>query len=58
MKIESNELRQKINKLHSEMGFVSKSAVNKIINELEVEAKKERDRLMENPPIHSHGGWD
>ena len=40
MKIESNELRQKINKLHSEMGFVSKSAVNKIINELEVEAKK------------------
>ena len=35
MKIESNELRKEINKLHSEMGFVSKDEVKKIIDELE-----------------------
>jgi polyhydroxyalkanoate synthesis regulator phasin len=58
MKIDVNELRKEINKLHSEMGFVNKEEVKKIIDELEKEAKEEHDRLMEHPPIHSHGGWD
>ena len=58
MKIETNELRQRINKLHSEMGMISKEEVKKIIDKLEEEAKAEHDRLMSRPPIHSHGGWD
>ena len=35
MKIESNELRRRINKLFSEMGWISKEEVMKIIDELE-----------------------
>ena len=58
MKIESNELRKEINKLHSEMGWISKEEVKKIINKLEEEAEAEHDRVMNRPPIHSHGGWD
>ena len=58
MKIDSHELRKEINKLHSEMGWISKNDVKKVIDKLEKEAQEEHDRLMENPPIHSHGGWD
>lgn len=58
MKIWVYELRREINKLHSEMGMISKEEVKKIIDELEEEARIEHDRLMSNPPIHSHGGWD
>ena len=35
MKIDSNELRQELNKLHSEMGWVSIEEVKKIIKKLE-----------------------
>ena len=41
MKIESNELRQKINKLHSEMGHINKKSVEKILEELEEEETEE-----------------
>ena len=43
MKIESNELRKEINKLHSEMGFVSKDEVKKIIDELEEKTRSESE---------------
>ena len=58
MKIDVYDLRQKINKLPSEMGYISKQSVKEIIDELEEEAKAEHDRLMRSTPIHSHGGWD
>ena len=35
MKIDSNELRQELNKLHKEMGWVSIEEVKKIIKKLE-----------------------
>lgn len=35
MKIDSNELRKEINKLYSEMGWISKEDVKKVIDELE-----------------------
>ena len=41
MKIESNELRKEINKLHSEMGWISKEEIKKIIDKLEREAYKQ-----------------
>ena len=41
MKIDSNELRKEINKLHSEMGFVSKEEVKKVIDKLERESYKQ-----------------
>ena len=40
MKIDSNELRKEINKLHSEMGWISKEEVKKIIDKLERESYK------------------
>ena len=43
MKIESNELRKEINKLNSEMGFISKADVKKVIDELEEKAKAESE---------------
>ena len=43
MKIESNELRQKINKLPSEMGYISKQEVKEIIEELEKKAYSESE---------------
>ena len=43
MKIDSNELLKEINKLHSEMGFVSKDEVNKIIEELEEKTRSESE---------------
>ena len=43
MKIESNELRKEINKLHSEMGLISKADVKKVIDELEEKAYSEPD---------------
>lgn len=43
MKIESNELRKEINKLHSEMGFISKEDVKKIIDELEEKTHSESE---------------
>lgn len=41
--ISSIELRQKINKLHSEMGYISKQSVKKIIDELEQKARSESE---------------
>ena len=35
MQIDSRELRRRINKLYSEMGWISKAEVIKIIDELE-----------------------
>ena len=43
MKIDSNELRKEINKLHSEMGFVSKEEVKKVIDELEEKTRSESE---------------
>ena len=43
MKIESNELRKEINKLHAEMGQISKDEVKKIIDELEEKARSESE---------------
>ena len=34
MKIDANELRQRINKLHSEMGQINKKSVEQIIEKL------------------------
>lgn len=41
MKIESNKLRQNLNKLHTEMGFVNIKDVKAIITELEKESYEE-----------------
>ena len=43
MKIESNELRKEINKLHSEMGQINKEEVKKIIDDLEEKALSEKE---------------
>ena len=43
MKIESNELRKEINKLHSEMGFVNKADIARVINELEEKTRSESE---------------
>lgn len=43
MKIDANELRKEINKLHSEMGFVSKDEVKKVIDKLEQEARSKSE---------------
>ena len=43
MKIDANELRKEINKLHSEMGFVSKDEVKKVIDELEEKTRSESE---------------
>lgn len=43
MKIESNELRKEINKLHSEMGHINKKSVEKIIEKLEEKARSESE---------------
>lgn len=43
MKIESNELRKEINKLHSETGLVSKDEVKKIIDKLEEKTLSETE---------------
>lgn len=40
MKIESNELRKELNKLHSEMGLVSINTVKAIITNLEEKEKE------------------
>jgi hypothetical protein len=45
MKIDTNELRQRINKLHSEMGHINKKSVEKIIEELE---EKEKEKWKKN----------
>ena len=46
MKIDSIELRQGLNKLRSEMGFISKDAVKKIIKELEEKALTEEKQYV------------
>ena len=43
MKIEANELKQRINKLYSEMGWINKKSVEKIIEELEQKARSESE---------------
>lgn len=43
MKIDANELRQEINKLYSEMGFVSKADVKRVVDELEEKACSESE---------------
>ena len=41
MKIDSNELRKEINKLYSEMGWISKTDVKNVIDELERKTRSE-----------------
>ena len=43
MKIDSNELRKEINKLHSEMGLINKDDVKKVIDKLERETYKQSE---------------
>ena len=43
MKIEVNELRKEINKLHSEMGWISKEDVKKVIDNLEQKTRSESE---------------
>lgn len=43
MKIDANELRQRINKLHSEMGHINKKSVEQIIEELEEKTRSESE---------------
>ena len=43
MKIEANELRKEINKLHSEMGHINKKSVEEIIKKLEEKARSESE---------------
>lgn len=43
MKIDSNELRKEINKLHSEMGQINKDEVKKIIDKLEEKTRSESE---------------
>ena len=43
MKIDTFELRLKINQLHSEMGWVKKDEVKRIIEELEEKARSESE---------------
>ena len=47
MKIDTFELRQGINKLHSEMGWVKKDEVKRIIEELEEEAIRSKTEFYE-----------
>ena len=41
MKIEANELRKEINQLYSEMGWISKEDVKKVIDKLEQKTRSE-----------------
>lgn len=43
MKINSHELRKEINKLHSEMGWISKDEVKKVIDKLEEKTRSESE---------------
>ena len=43
MKIDSLTLRREINKLHSEMGWISKDDVKKVIDKLEQETYKQSE---------------
>ena len=43
MKIDSHELRKEINKLHSEMGWISKDDVKKVIDKLEQKTRSESE---------------
>lgn len=43
MKIEANELRKEINKLHAEMGQINKKSVEKIIDKLEEKTRSESE---------------
>lgn len=43
MKIDANELRKEINKLYSEMGWVSKADVKEVIDRLETKARSESE---------------
>ena len=43
MKIDANELRKEINKLYSEMGWISKEEVKKVIDKLEEKARAESE---------------
>lgn len=43
MKIDTSELRTEINKLHSEMGWVSKEDVKKVIDKLEQKTRSESE---------------
>ena len=43
MKIDSLALRREINKLHSEMGWISKDDVKKVIDKLEQESYKQSE---------------
>ena len=43
MKIDSRELRRRINKLFSEMGWISKEEVMKVIDELEWDSQTQSE---------------
>lgn len=43
MKIDANELRKEINELYSEMGWISKNEVKKVIDKLEEKARSESE---------------
>ena len=43
MKIETYELRLRINQLHSEMGWIKKDEVKRIIEELEEKARSKSE---------------
>ena len=43
IKIEAHELRARINKLYSEMGWISKEEVMKVIDDLEWDSQKQSE---------------
>ena len=43
MQIDSRELRRRINKLFSEMGWISKEEVMKVIDDLEWDSQKQSE---------------
>ena len=44
MKIDANELRREINKLYSEMGWISKTDVKNVIDKLERKPCKKEEK--------------
>lgn len=47
MKIEVSKLRKRLSKVQSEMGFIRKSEVNKIIDDLVKEEKDKQEQVIE-----------
>ena len=53
MKIDSHELRKEINKLHSEIGWISKDDVKKVIDKLEQKSNRQQGPCWRLPPKFS-----